>query len=1072
MFLRLILLIEKLVSHFIRLASGVSLCLLLSPTELFSVNVTDETTLQTAIQNANSVPQPINFLNDIPYATVLYPLNVNPDFTDAGKTYTINGNSNRLVVSSGSFPGFFSRGGVGGKITIQNLTIESATAKGGDSASNGGGGAGFGGGLFLDAGASVVLDNVSFKTCRAEGGSSLTSISSNGGGGGGGFYGNGQVGSIYSGGGGGGLIGNGGTGNTLGGGGGGGAQTDGANALVTTGGDGGDDFNNLNGGTGGTFGVAGTDGGSGGGGGGSGYFAPNGSTGGKGGYGGGGGGDAIPSPGNSVTGGAGDDFGGGGGGNGGLAATYQSSPGGAGGFAGGGGGSGGGTSGSVGKTGGAGGFGAGGGGGGPNGGTGGISTLGGFGGAGGDNGARGGGGAAMGGSIFIRGPDPISGALGGELTIESAISFENSTLVAGTGTNSGQIHGREIFMMSGGSITVQNLTINSSVPNPIESEIGTSTAGGLTLDSGNTAVFSLNGANTYTGTTTINSGTLHVNGSLITPVILNDGVFGGANTTLLVNGAIPSSGNLTVNGGLVAPGGDAIYGDLFIGNNLTFLAGSEFDAEVDSIGNADAIHVTGTAALAGTLNIDGAVGNFLVGETITVLTADGGLGGSTFDTIIVPLTPTGSPLFDVLYLPNSVQLIANDNILFLDQPITSGNPQSVVDYITAQVPIAPNSDFGFIVESLGLVPNDQINKVLNLMHPGAFGLFEWMNLNTNSQIMQMMNQQLYKSQNRSQDSGENQLSHLTAATDERPFYPPTPVRRGCSRDENKNHDVWVQPFGTWNSQDQKGELRGADYETAGLLVGYDHLISDFYVGGGLGYAYTNFRWNGSAGKGHINQVYGGVYGSYSIKDFYINLSTMVGGNFYNTDRFIKYRTPGHPTGGIDRIAHSHSSGFQWTNHMGLAVDLRLTGSSSSLEVPFQIFANLDHFYLHNGSFSESGAKSINLAVNTKVSNALRSEIGLSSSYTFIIYGGCWTPYARLSWVNKTLLSNSSYRSAFLGQTGTFSVSATSKGTNQIAPGLGIEFSNTKGFSVLLNSRAELIGTMKNYSADLRMDYVF
>lgn len=209
-----------------------------------------------------------------------------------------------------------------------------------------------------------------------------------------------------------------------------------------------------------------------------------------------------------------------------------------------------------------------------------------------------------------------------------------------------------------------------------------------------------------------------------------------------------------------------------------------------------------------------------------------------------------------------------------------------------------------------------------------------------------------------------------------------------------------------------------------------------------------------------------------MKDFFISLSTMSGGNFYQNNRNIRYKTPGHPNGDLDRTAHSDSSGFQWTNHLGLIGDLRLKPSSSSFELPFQIFANLDHFYLHNSSFSESGAQSINLRVHTKISNALRSEIGVSSSYTFSSPSGCCTPYARVSWVNKTLLSNSSYRSNFRGQLGTFSVSATNKGPNQVAPGLGIEFSNAHGCSVLLNSRTELSGPMKNYSADLRIDYVF
>jgi outer membrane autotransporter protein len=193
---------------------------------------------------------------------------------------------------------------------------------------------------------------------------------------------------------------------------------------------------------------------------------------------------------------------------------------------------------------------------------------------------------------------------------------------------------------------------------------------------------------------------------------------------------------------------------------------------------------------------------------------------------------------------------------------------------------------------------------------------------------------------------------------------------------------------------------------------------------------------------------------------------MVGGNYYTTDRYIRYNAPNHPTARLNRTAHSHSSGIQWTNHLGLIGDL------SPLSVPLQIFGNLDHFYLHNGSFNESGANSLNMRVNSKTSNALRSELGLSSSYTFKVEGGCWTPYARISWVNKTLLSSSSYRGGFRGQTGTFSVSASSKGSNQWAPGVGVEFANVHGFSILMNTRAELSGKMKNYSADMRMDYTF
>ena len=598
---------------------------------------------------------------------------------------------------------------------------------------------------------------------------------------------------------------------------------------------------------------------------------------------------------------------------------------------------------------------------------------------------------------------------------------------------------------------------------------GSINSGGLTLDTGNSAIFTLIGANTYTGTTTINSGTLHVDGSVITPVTLNDGVFGGTNTTLLTSG-VSNSGDLTVNGGMVSPGGDNLYGSLNVGNNLLFAGGGMFDAEVDSVGNTDSISVGGTATLTGTLDIQAAVGNFLVGEVITVIDATGGVNGA-FTTEILPLHPNGGPLFEVQYNANSVDLVVLQDLVFdtasTGQTISSGNPQAVVDYLLNQLPVDPTSDLGFVIESLGLVPNDEINKALNFMHPGSFGLFESMNLTTNAQIMQIFSQHLARRPESTPSETISQLEpSLTAAAGDRPFYPGAPVRRGCGRDESKHHNVWLQPFGTWNTQSRKGELRGANYESVGIMTGYDYLFKNFYVGAGLGYAYTNFRWQGSAGKGHINQVYGGLYGSYFMKYFAATLSTMVGGNYYNTDRYIRYNAPNHPTARLNRTAHSHNSGIQWTDHLGLIGDL------SPLSVPLQIFGNLDHFYLHNGSFSESGANSINLRVNSKTSNALRSELGLSSSYTFQVSGGCWTPYARISWVNKTLLSSSSYSASFRGQTGTFSASASSKGTNQWAPGVGVEFANMRGFSLLMNTRAELNGKMKNYSADMRVDYTF
>ncbi|MCB1085199.1 MAG: autotransporter domain-containing protein [Chlamydiia bacterium] len=825
------------------------------------------------------------------------------------------------------------------------------------------------------------------------------------------------------------------------------------------------------GGGGGGFGSTGGNGGAGGigggGGGGAGASSASGS-GGNGGFGagGGGGGDTLSNGGNGGTGG----FGGGGGCSGFDGSGFNPNNGGNGGF-----GAGGGSSSGQGSIGGAGGFGGGGGHaylgiggtGGFGGGGGGTSSsgTGGTGGFGGGNGANsgafsnspGGGGAAMGGAIFIQ--------EGANLIIRTAISFSNSSTTPGTGANSGTAYGTDIFAMSGSSILVENLTTNSSIPNAIESDQGAGggsvNAGGLTLGTGNAARLTLNGANTFTGPTVVNSGELYINGSTISPVTVNNASFGG-NATLLTSG-VTNSGNLTMNGGAIFPGGDNLYGTINVGGNLVLSGDSVMtDIEIDSVANTDSINVTGTATLDGKLEIQAAVGNFILGQTIDVITADGGISGS-FDLTVVPFTPAGSPLFNLLFTPTKLQLIATDTVLFTDQNVPPGNPQRVVDNILSQVPITPNTDFAFIIQALGLLSDKDLNKTLNLMHPGAFGTFANMNLTNSSEVMGIFSRQ---SLARAGEGGViSQLEpSLTAAAGDRPFYQLAPLRRGCR--QQGRHNVWVNPFGTWNTQGKDKQLRGANYESAGAIAGYDYTWDHFNLGIGAGYTYTNWRWHGTAGKGHIHQGFGGLYGSYFSDIFAVNLATMAGRNWYDSHRNILFNAPNHPGANISRTANSSSSGFQWTNHLGLIGDL------SKFSFPFQIFGNLDHFYLNNRGFTESGAQSLDLIVNRKVSNSLRSELGLSASHMFQIGQGCWTPYARLSWVNKTLLSNRSYRGGFRGQLGTFSVNTSGKSTNQWSPGFGVEISTYQGFSLLLNARAELSGKVKNYFADMRLGYTF
>ncbi|MBZ9967805.1 autotransporter outer membrane beta-barrel domain-containing protein [Mesorhizobium sp. BR1-1-2] len=108
---------------------------------------------------------------------------VHSDVTISGGGHTLSG--------GGDYRGLFVTSGT---VRVENLTISNALAQGGTSIYGGGGGAGLGGALFINAGATVTVSDVDLSDNKAKGGEGPTGLVTNQGGpGGGGLVGDGGV---------------------------------------------------------------------------------------------------------------------------------------------------------------------------------------------------------------------------------------------------------------------------------------------------------------------------------------------------------------------------------------------------------------------------------------------------------------------------------------------------------------------------------------------------------------------------------------------------------------------------------------------------------------------------------------------------------------------------------------------------------------------------------------------------------------------------------------------------------------------------------------------------------------
>jgi outer membrane autotransporter protein len=424
-----------------------------------------------------------------------------------------------------------------------------------------------------------------------------------------------------------------------------------------------------------------------------------------------------------------------------------------------------------------------------------------------------------------------------------------------------------------GSVTLGSATLTTGTDNTNTTFSGAISGTGGVVKQG-TGTFTLTGVSSYTGPTNINAGTLVVNGALTSSVFVNAG------GTLKGTGSI---GGLTVgNGGALSPGNS--IGTLTVQGNLVMAAAAAYIVEVSS-SNADRTNVAGTASLGGTVQATFLSGT--VARAYTILSAAGGLGGTTFGTLTTINLPAN-------FTPN-LSYTATDVILnltaTLGAPGLSINQSNVANALNAFFNNGGALPPGF-VSIFGLTGGNLANALTLLSGEAATGGQQAAFQLTN-QFLGIMLDPFVDGRSSSAGTGgpalgfaperEELPEDIALAYSKILKAPPKPATF------DQRWSVWGAGYGGSNRTSGDPAVVGShdlSARTAGGAAGLDYrLAPGTVVGFALAGGGTNWSLAQGIGGGKSDAFQAGVYGTARWGSAYVAAALAYTNHWMSTDRF-------------------------------------------------------------------------------------------------------------------------------------------------------------------------------------------
>jgi fibronectin-binding autotransporter adhesin len=644
-------------------------------------------------------------------------------------------------------------------------------------------------------------------------------------------------------------------------------------------------------------------------------------------------------------------------------------------------------------------------------------------------------------------------------TIFSGVISGDGGLVK-TGTGSLTLSGSNTFTggttISGGSLIASTFTLPGNIvdnANLIFNQNLSGTYAGSLSGTGGFAIFGpgtltlIADSSQFSGTTTLAASGLPGGAGaaslVVGPATAPNAVLGGSVTLLggTLSGIGKIGGTVTNTAGTVAPGAGST-GTLSVGGNYTQSGSAAFFVTLTP-SVASKLAVTGSASLTGTLIADPGAGTYLPGSRFPILTTGGGVSG-TFSSFV---NEAPSVNLEPLYLADEVDLIIPVVNPTPAQALFFGltpNEKAVANSLNIAFPTA-TGDFANVLGIAGGLPSTEIPPAMSSMGGQIYADLAVVDLQIRRLFLGAMDDRIKLGSGDeapsgvvlgslgptlpgSWGSGANgvQLAALADAFSDQGNAGPA---GGAGAASSLGPRVWVRGYGQFGNVDNSNGALGVSYSTGGGAIGAD-LVStgQSLFGVAFGAGHTSLSLNTNPETGSITYFELGAYGAQRL-DYG---ATLDGAAIYAHNDYDVTRNFVIP--GISRTAQSSHSGEDAVVDVGISRPWLYNGWQITPR------AGLAYFHIGQASFSETGAQSLDLAVNPSDFDALRSRVGVTFAYPNLFNGTRVVPEIRAAWTHDFLDNRGLFNATFIG-TGAPSFTQVGAPTGRDAGdlGLGISF---------------------------------